>query len=228
MNNVEISIDDVRSALGRGERVLLFVRHSERPRIEFDDRSFGFELALTPHGAELARTFGERLKGASDDLQFRASPLRRTMMTAELIAAGLGVEGAIAADSRIGNDSSFVSSQEDLWRLFSDGKFFSHMDAYLKTGRQLGFNPLESAASAFEEYALSHFRSQLGIFVTHDIYVAAFLHARGVKRDFCRDNWPCFLDSAAIFLRQDGTRSYALVRAGLSPLVCGVARANEV
>ena len=54
------------------------------------------------------------------------------------------------------------------------------------------------------------------------VYVAAFLHARGVKTDFNPDNWPRFLDSAAIVLRPDGERRYMFVRAGLSPLACGV------
>jgi hypothetical protein len=85
-----------------------------------------------------------------------------------------------------------------------------------------GFNPLAPATDAFEEHALSVFSAQLGVFATHDVYVAVFLHARGVKTDFNPDNWPRFLDSAAIVLRPDGERRYMFVRAGLSPLVCGV------
>ena len=104
-----------------------------------------------------------------------------------------------------------------------DGSFFQRMGEYMQAGEQRGFNPLAPATDAFEEYALSVFSAQLGVFATHDVYVAAFLHARGVKTDFNPDNWPRFLDSAAIVLRPDGERRYIFVRAGLSPLACGVA-----
>jgi hypothetical protein len=36
------------------------------------------------------------------------------------------------------------------------------------------------------------------------------------------ENWPRFLDSAAIILAPAGSRRYALVRAGLSDRVTGV------
>ena len=52
--------------------------------------------------------------------------------------------------------------------------------------------------------------------------IAAYLHGRGVRTDFCETNWPRFLDAAAIILTPDGRRQYALVRAGLSDRCCGV------
>ncbi len=219
----EISVEDVRRELSAGSRVLLVVRHAERPRIGFDDKSFGASLPLTDEGARTSRAFGEMLRGASDDVQFRASPLRRTLMTAELVAEGMGLPGAgVVPDAAIGNGSAFVADELEVWRLFSDGSFFEKMVQYMRAGVQRGFAPLAEAADAFERHAMSCFRARLGVFASHDVYIAAFLHARGVKTDLCKENWPRFLDSAAIVERPNGGRDYAFVRAGLSSLCCGV------
>ena len=216
--------DDVRAALARGERVLLLVRHAERPHIDHDDPSFGAALELTENGRRMSRDFGRALAGAADDVQFRASPLRRTVMTAELIAEGMGtpLEGPVAEDDLIGNGSAFVADRLAVWRLFRDRRFFHHMGEYMRRGEQVGFAPLASAATAYEDYALSCFTARLGIFTTHDVFIAAYLHARGVKTDFDESNWPRFMDAAAILIDPAGRRRYALLRSGLSTRVVGV------
>lgn len=219
----EIAPADVVRELGRGSRALLFVRHSERPKIAYEDKTFGAALPLTEHGARLCADFGRMLKGAADDVEFRASPLRRTVMTAELVAEGMGLAGAdVERDAKIGNGSAYIASELKVWELFRDGSFFERMVEYMERGEQYGFNPIAPATDSFEDYAVSVFRARLGIYATHDVYVAAFLHARGVKTDFCQRNWPRFLDSAAVFIDPDGSRRYALVRAGLSDRACGV------
>lgn len=221
--SLDWNLDDVRHALAAGCRVLLFVRHAERPKIGYEDKTFGGTLPLTPAGEEMSRAYGRLLAGASDGVQFRASPLRRTRMTAARIAEGMGLAGApVVPDAAIGNGSAFVASELEVWELFRDGSFFARMGEYLQTGRQRGFRDLAAASDAFEKYALSTFTGRLGIYTTHDVYVAAYLHARGVRTDFCVDNWPRFLDAAAIVLAPDGARRYALVRAGLSDKCCGV------
>ena len=210
----EASIADVIGELGRGSRVLLLLRHSERPKIGYEDKTFGASLPLTENGRRLCVEFGRMLSGATTSVEFRASPLLRTVM---------GLAGAeVVRDALVGNGSAYVASELEVWRLFRDGSFFRRMVEYMQAGEQRGFNPLAPATDAFEEHALSVFSAQLGVFATHDVYVAAFLHARGVKTDFNPDNWPRFLDSAAIVLRPDGGRRYMFVRAGLSPLACGV------
>ncbi len=219
----EISLDDVRAELADGARVLLIVRHAERPKIGYEDKSFGVALPLTPAGERMGEEFGRILRGAAQSVQFRASPLLRTVMTASLVARGMGIEGAeVVRDATIGNASAFVASELEMWELFRDGGFFAKMREYMERGVQRGFAPLGAAADAFEAHLLSLFTAQLGIFASHDVYVAAYLHARGVKTDFCRENWPRFMDSAAIILRPGEPRRYALVRAGLSDLCCGV------
>ena len=70
---------------------------------------------------------------------------------------------------------------------------------------------------------LERLERRLLIATTHDCYIAALLAARGAIPQFSRANWPRFLDSAAILVYPDGSRRYALVRAGLSDGICGVA-----
>ena len=43
----EVSVSDVIAELRRGSRVLLLLRHSERPRIGYEDKTFGASLPLT-------------------------------------------------------------------------------------------------------------------------------------------------------------------------------------
>ena len=221
--SLDWNLADVRRALAAGSRVLLLVRHAERPKIGYEDRTFGGALPLTPAGEEMSVAYGRLLRGAAADVQFRASPLRRTVMTAARIAAGMGLTSAeIVPDAQIGNGRAFVASELEVWELFRDGGFFVHMREWLEAGRQRGFNDLAAATDRLEEWCLSRFSARLGIFTTHDLYNGAFLHARGVKTDFDETNWIRFLDSAAIFIRPDGARSYALVRAGLSDRSRGI------
>ena len=218
---------DVRTELERGNRVLLFVRHAERPRIDQEDPTFGAALPITENGKRMCEDFGAALKGASNDVQFLASPLRRTVMSARHIAIGMGLPDAeIPEDDRIGNGSAFIADVVKVWQLFRDHGFFSHMTEYMRNGVLDGFAPNGEAADAYEEYALSKFHAQLGVFSTHDVYIAAFLFARKVKTDWSPDNWPRFLDAAMVVLEPSGARRYALLRAGLSDLAVGVGAVN--
>jgi len=219
----EITLDEAIAELEHGSRALLMVRHGERPHIDHEDPTFGESLPLTDAGYAMSVAFGERLRAFAGDVQFMSSPLRRTRMTAAGIAEGMGVPDApIPTDGLLGNSSFYFSDQQAVFELFRDGLFFDKIFAYFKAGRQIGFHPLGPATDRLEEWCLSYFTARLGIFTTHDLYNGAFLHARGVKTDFNESNWIRFLDSAAIFIRPDGTRSYALVRAGLSDRAVGV------
>ena len=86
----ELTRDDIVSELKRGTRIILQVRHAERPQMDPDDPTFGDGLPITAEGIRTARIFGESFKDFAASVQFIASPLRRTQMTAEMIAAGIG------------------------------------------------------------------------------------------------------------------------------------------
>ena len=214
---------DICSELDRGNRVLLMVRHAERPPISDDDPTFGETLPLTETGRQTSRQLGEMLRAYAGETQFLASPLLRTVMTAQGIAAGMGIPDApIPTAPELGNSSFYFSNQREVYELFSQSDFFDEIFGYLARGTLRGFNEIHTASDRLEEWCLERFTGRLGIFTTHDLYIGAYLHARGVETHFTRANWLRFLDAAAIILAPDGTRRYALMRAGLSDRCTGV------
>ena len=219
----EVTLEDVRALLREGNRVLLMTRHAERPHIDHEDPSFGATLPITANGEEMSRAFGRILRDCAPVVQFASSPLRRTMMTTECIAEGMGVAHAdIAPCDALGNGTFYFADQHAVWEEFRDGSFFRKCFAYFENGTYRGFAELHAATDALEEWCLAHFTAPVAVFTTHDLYIAAFLAARRVVARFTEANWPRFLDSAAIVLAPDGTRRYAFVRAGLSDRATGV------
>lgn len=217
-----ISFEEVKSELKKGSRVLLLVRHAERTKIDNDDPTFGENIPITENGVKMCREFGKRLKEVREEVEWRASPLRRTVMTAEEIAVGMGLRTPkIIEDDLVGNGSAFFEDRYKVFKLFQDHRFFEHMFEYFERGEQIGFNSLKTAAEAYETYVMSRFESKFGIFTTHDVFVAAYLEGKGVFK-FDIDSWPRFLDAAAIIVSKDGTRRYELFRAYLSNDICGV------
>ena len=219
----ELTLEDVRALLRAGNRVLLMTRHAERPHIDHEDPSFGAELPLTADGEEMSRAFGRMIRPFADVVQFASSPLRRTMMTAECIAEGMGIAHPdISPEDALGNGTFYFADQHAVWEEFRDGSFFQKCFDYFEKGTYRGFADLHAASDALEEWCLAHFTAPFAIFTTHDLYIAAYLAARTVISRFTLENWPRFLDSAAIIIAPDGSRRYALVRAGLSDRVSGV------
>ena len=221
-----MTIDELKAELANGARAILMVRHAERPQIDPDDPSFGDVLPLTEEGVRSARELGGLLADFRGDVQFAASPLMRTRMTAACIAEGMGVPGAeVSADERLGNGSFYYADTTEVLEVFKPENFFGACTEYFATGRQRGFEPLGAATDAFEEWLLAQFRRKLFVAVTHDLYIAAFLSARGAaEKPFTRENWVRFLDAGAILVYPDGSRRYAFVRTNLSDGICGVRR----
>ncbi len=220
----EISLNDVLAELDRGSKVILQVRHAERPKIDPDDATFGDKLPLTAEGERSAREFGIRLSKYKGEVEFHSSPLLRTRMTAALIAEGMGRDVTdISTHERLGNGTFYYNDPSEVVEVFKPANFFNACFDYMRTGKMSGFNNLESASSALEEWLLNLAKKQLTIATTHDLYIAAFLASRNAYTEFSRDTWPRFLDAGAIIVSANGERRYAFVRTGLSDGIVGVA-----
>jgi len=220
-----ITLSDLASELRRGTRVALMVRHAERPKMDPDDPSFGDALALTYDGVRTAKKLGALLKEFADDVQFAASPLTRTRMTAACIAEGMGLPDAeIPTDDLLGNGSFYYEDASQVLEVFKPSNFFPACFEYFRTAHQRGFRELYAATDDFERWIAARFKGRLFVIATHDLYVAAFLYARKAVGEFTRENWIRFLDGGAILVAPDGTRRYALVRTGLSDGIVGVRR----
>lgn len=218
----EISLDELKAELRRGARVALMLRHAERPKMDQNDPSFGDALPLTYEGEETARYLGELLSEFAFDTQFHSSPLTRTRMTARRIADGMGLRGVeIPTEERLGNGSFYYADAHEVLEIFKHDNFFPASLEYFRTGRQRGFRELYGATDEFERWLDATWRRRLFVITTHDLYIAAFLQARGVGT-FTRENWTRFLDGGAVIVTPDGRRRYVFVRTGLSQGVVGV------
>ena len=225
-----MTLGELAAELRRGSRVILQVRHAERPKMDPKDPTFGDKLPLTAEGVRTARLFGEALKEFAGDVQFYASPLRRTRMTAEFIAEGMGLKGLeIPIDGCLGNESFYYKDALEVLHVFTPPEnFFPECFKYMQTGMLRGFNELGPSSDALEKWLFERFERRLFVVATHDLYVAAFLASRGAYNDRSKATWPRFLDAAATIVSPDGSRRYALVRSGLSDGIVGVATENMV
>ena len=222
---LEITLEELKEEIRRGTRVVLMLRHAERPKMDPDDPSFGDALALTYDGCRTAKRLGTLLREFRDDVQFYASPLMRTRMTAACIAEGMGVANPdIPTDELLGNGSFYYDDPAEVLDVFKPSNFFPACFEYFRTARQRGFRDLYAATDEFETWLATHCRSRLFVVSTHDLYIAAFLVARKAVDEFTRESWIRFLDGGAILVAPDGTRRYALVRTGLSAGIVGVYR----
>ena len=182
-------------------------------------------MPLTAEGERTSRLLGKALAEFSDDVQFVSSPLKRTRMTAALVAEGMGLRGvSIPAHGLLGNESFYYNDAREVLRVFTPPEnFFPVSFEYMRTGRMSGFNELRPSSDALEKWLFERFSKKLMIVATHDLYIAAFLASRGVYDDRSKATWPRFLDAAAILVEPDGSRRYAMVRSGLSDGIVGVA-----
>lgn len=218
----EITVEAlVAEILSGGARCALQVRHAERPKMDPGDPAFGETLELTAEGARTAEALGKKLGALRDGVSFRSSPLRRTMMTAELIARGMGLGGAkVSADPELGNGTFYFTSNAEAYETFRHG-FFEACFEYFRKGSLPGLRNIAEASDALEAWLLARLDTRLLVAVTHDSHIAAFLAAKaGIA--FTRENWPRFLDGAALLAYPDGSKRFALVRTGLSKGICGV------
>ena len=181
--------------------VAMLVRHSVRDHLPPGDA--GYVLPITEAGERLARQLGtllgERLRS------LRASPLLRTVQTAQQMAAGAGLKGTkVQADHLLGDPGVFVLEPrvaEAAWLEVGHEEVMRH----LVTGQALpGVANADSAARSLVRRMLGHAAGEAGIhaFVTHDSLVTATAaHLLGVP--LTPADWPGYLE-AAFFWESDG------------------------
>lgn len=192
-----IDFSHIRSALDQGHRVALFIRHSERPEIRSDDKEFGKHLGLTPRGVELAREAGKRLAGFRD-VRFSASPMTRCRLTAQHFAEGMGFDTPVVEDADpLGVRGFYYDDPYAVQDLMRQQGYMAYMLDYLRNGIAPHSRPIGPATAQTAEWLRCQTTARLGVYVSHDIFIASFL--TGLKiRTYTAEDWVGFLHGAAL------------------------------
>ena len=192
-----IDFHRIRSLLDQGKRVALFIRHSERPEIRADDKEFGRNLCLTPRGVQMARQAGCHLAGFSN-VRFHASPMTRCRLTAHHFAEGMGVTLPVVTDAEpLGVRGFYYEDPYAVQDMMRRQGYMAYMLEYLRNGAAPHSKPIGPATDQTAEWLQSQTTAQLGVYVSHDIFIAAFLTGLSM-RTYTADNWVGFLHGAAL------------------------------
>ena len=192
-----IDFERIRYYLGQGYRVALFIRHSERPAISADDKEFGQHLGLTPRGIEMARHAGSCLRGVCD-ASFSASPMNRCRLTAFHFAEGMGIASPTVADAEpLGVRGFYYEDAYAVQDAMRKQGYMAYMLEYLKNGVAPFSAPIGPATEKTADWLKRRTTSQLGVFVSHDIFIASFLTGLNM-RTYTADTWVGFLHGAAL------------------------------
>ena len=197
-----LDLTHVRAALDQGHRVALFMRHSERPEIRTDDKDFGRTLGLTPRGIEQARAAGSRLAGVSD-VRFFASPMVRCQLTARHFAEGMGFLQPVVIDADpLGVRGFYYEDPYAVQALMRQQGYMAYMLDYLRDGNAPYSKPIGPATEQMANWLQQQTVTRLGVFVSHDIFIASFL--TGIKiRTYTAKNWVGFLHGAVLIQTPD-------------------------
>ena len=222
----EMTLNHIRYALEMGSRVVLLIRHAERPPLDPSDTSFGATLPLTDGGREDARWLGVQLADmvSPQFVLLCASRTFRTIETACEIAKGMTEEidlanNPVTLSDELGSTSPFFGSLDERLQLIVEGNYRERLNDYYRGGEQRGYRLLGAATDEMED-ALDRLSGEGGgltVAVTHDINVASFLAGRGVVTEFTEESWPYYLDAAVVIADSSGEREYGVLRAAKTP-----------
>ncbi len=198
-----VNLSGIRFALAQGHRTALLIRHAERPPISSDDADFGCSLGLTAFGAEIAYNSGFILRGFQDAIFF-ASPMLRCQLTARHFAAGMGFADPVIHDAeQLGVHGFYYEDSRAVQKMMRDQGYMAFMLEYLRKGTAPYSRPVGQATAELAQWLQRQTSTLLGIYVTHDIFVAAFLTGLNAAT-FTADNWVGFLHGAALSETPDG------------------------
>ena len=216
----EINFQDIENALMKGERVVLILRHAERPALEKDDPTFGQGIGITAKGRMDAKVLGFALRQFSSgfgEMVVSSSKMTRCRDTAREIMHEMApwTAPSFGLSDTLGDKSPYFGRVSERMALANKGNYRESLNEYFRTGHQQGFQNLAEATNMLEDFIWNyHSRTNpaLHVMVTHDINVGCFLAGRKVITQFDDSTWPHYLDSAVCFLDRYGRARYGFMR----------------
>ena len=216
----EVNFQDIENAHQKGERVVLLLRHAERPPLEMDDPTFGKDIEITPKGRMDAKVFGCALGDFTlgwGERVVSSSKMKRCRETAYNIIRELipWRDVGIGLSDILGDKSPYFGRHSERMALAKKGNYRNALNEYFRTGHQQGFQNLADATDKLEEYIwndYSRLNPALQVMVTHDINVGCFLAGQKVITQFNDSTWPRYLDAAVCFLDRYGRARYGFMR----------------
>ena len=192
--------------------VALLLRHG--PRFELEPGDAGVDVALLPEGIPLIRELGARIGPRLASVH--ASPVRRCVETAQLLAQGAGVALPVQESTRLGLPGAYVSDGDLAGEAFRSWPYETLMRMLASDGPPpAGFHPPGQATRCLLDQLLSPDKPGLHVFVSHDSIVGIFL-ARTTGR--YPSPWIRVLEGG--FVWREGTRIRVAYQGCSSTLGC--------
>jgi len=177
----------------------MLIRHSVRGPLPDGHEAYVEPLTADGHRLALAlgHYLGDRLRSVS------ASPLTRTMQTADRMAEGAGLDSPTWPDTLLGDPGVFVVDDRagDNWSALGHAEVIRHL---VEEAEPLpGCADPDAAARFLVHHLLSTVKDELGVhaFVTHDSLVTATA-ARMLGHPLTQNDWPHYLE--AVFFWEEG------------------------
>ncbi len=214
IHKTTIDFKTIRRFIDKGEKVILFLRHAARPPICINDKTFGKNLGLTDSGIEMSREAGCLFSGIKD-VDFYASPMERCRQTALHFAAGMGLPDSVKISDapQIGVEGFYAHPDyHTLHTLMRERGYMEYMEDYLNNGTAPYLNDIHSSTTKTIEWMRSVAKAQFSVFISHDIYITAFVTSLGM-RAFSGSDWIGFLHAAVLSVSSEnnGTGCYYAV-----------------
>lgn len=197
---------------GEIQRIVLYVRHSERPPIDVDDPTFGANLGLTDYGVDLCHEVGKALRGIPDLCAY-ASPARRTILTAREVMDSYGdATQEIKTSDEISLSGLYTEDGAVLHESYRTRGSGVVNDAYNNGEFVAGYIPRDKASRAMYNYLTGPELEGNLLMVSHDVFIAAFMMAISDNGfGISTKNWIGFIQGAALTLEADGWHIYNVV-----------------
>lgn len=183
--------------------LLLLTRHSLRETAKEPNGVPGYDLPLTPEGIVLAEQWGGRLQRPLT--RFHSSPVGRCVDTALALARGAGIrDPQIEQTLQLVEPGCYVQDIRRVGPVFLKMGPLAFANHHFNTPLEGLLSPKEGAARLIRHlHAHQPGAGELGVHVTHDTILAAFIYHLLGRREIGDDDWPWMMEGAWLWFDDD-------------------------